>query len=181
LTLPGDLLAEVQLGDYRVQLEDDQGQPYDLGVLTLGAAGSEGYSYRLVLQDAQFEDHFLSMRPFKCLRHPAQLVCHLPYPYPLRRTITNTDLVDLEYDLLFVHKTPQEYGIDAWNGLYFKLRTQDNGFVGELYETDLNVLQSPPEDEESRPIDPDELHEASDKHWPKRIVIRKISAGGEDP
>ena len=79
--------------------------------------------------------------------------------------------------MLFLHKTPQEYGINAWNGLYFKLAENDEGLVGELRETDLNVLQAPPEDGDLRPINPHELYEPSDKHWPRRVLIRRLADG----
>jgi len=88
-------------------------------------------------------------------------------------------LTDLEYDLLFLHKTHQEYGIDAWNGLYFKLAVSGDGLTGELRETDLNVLQAPPEDGDLRPIDPNELYEPSDKHWPRRVLIEKLNGGAQ--
>ena len=107
---------------------------------------------------------------FKCLPHTTQVVCYLAYPYENKRFITKDDVTDLEYDLLFLHKSPQEYGIDAWNGFYYDLEMTEMGFVGELRETDLNVLASPPE--EPRPIKDEDLHPASDKHWPRRMTIQ---------
>lgn len=170
-----------QPGDYSIQLLDNQGAARNLGRLTLQTAGQDGQGYRIDWDDTQFSNHFLSMRPFKCLPHPSQLICHLPYPYEIRRVITDSDLTDLEYDLLFLHKTPQEYGINAWNGLYFQLAPTANGFTGELRETDLNVLQAPPDDGNLRPIDAAELYEASEKHWPRRVVIEPISSDGMKP
>jgi hypothetical protein len=131
----------------------------------------QGYRTRIELNDAVFEDQFLSMRPFKCLPHPQQMLCYLPYPYELPRRITDADLTDLEYDLLFLHKTPSSYGIDAWNGFYFELQREAEGFVGKLRETDLNVLAAPPRKGELRPIKRNALYEASDTHWPRRILI----------
>ena len=167
----------LQPGVYSVGLEDVQGDTRTLGTLTLEPNGESGFSYRIDWDDSQFVNHFLSMRPFKCVPHSVQLICHLVYPYEIRRVISDDDLVDLEYDLLFLHKTPQEYGINAWNGLYYQLSTTDGGIVGELRETDLNVLQAPPEDGDLRPIDPDGLHEASDKHWPRRVMILRHDKG----
>ena len=124
-----------------------------------------------MLDDSKFENKFLSMRPFDCLPHPQQVVCHLAYPYEIKHHITSDDLTDLEYDLLFIHKRPEEYGIDAWNGFYYEMKMTDSGFEGELRETDLNVLAAPPKDGNLRPIKRSELHEASDKHWPRRVII----------
>ncbi|MES9823530.1 MAG: hypothetical protein ABW127_03790 [Candidatus Thiodiazotropha endolucinida] len=155
---------------YRISAENQQQELISLGTLIL-VDSANGQGYRIEWDEAQFENHFLSMRPFKCLPHPVQLICHLPYPYEIKRKIDNDDLTDLEYDMLFLHKTPQEYGINAWNGLYFKFQRDRNGYAGELRETDLNVLQAPPEEGDLRPIDPDALYEPSDKHWLRRIII----------
>ncbi|MEW8506413.1 MAG: hypothetical protein AB2598_06890 [Candidatus Thiodiazotropha sp.] len=165
-------MAEAGDGLYRILGQDRQQELIELGKLHL-LKGGDAQSYRIEWDEAKFENHFLSMRPFKCLSHPVQLICHLPYPYEINRQIKDGDLTDLEYDMLFLHKTPQEYGINAWNGLYFQFKHTDNGFVGELRETDLNVLQAPPDDGDLRPIDPGALYEPSDKHWLRRILIEK--------
>ncbi|MEW8690736.1 MAG: hypothetical protein AB2535_06590 [Candidatus Thiodiazotropha endolucinida] len=160
---------------YRIHAENQQQELISLGTLILQDSAHD-HGYRIEWDEAQFENHFLSMRPFKCLPHPVQLICHLPYPYEIKRKIGNEDLTDLEYDMLFLHKSPQEYGINAWNGLYFKFQRDRNGFVGELRETDLNVLQAPPEEGDLRPIDPDALYEPSDKHWLRRIIIEPVGS-----
>ncbi|MET0002995.1 MAG: hypothetical protein ABW087_05175 [Candidatus Thiodiazotropha sp.] len=160
---------------YRIRAENQQQELISLGTLIL-VDSANGQGYRIEWDEAQFENHFLSMRPFKCLPHPVQLICHLPYPYEIKRKIDHDDLTDLEYDMLFLHKTPQEYGINAWNGLYFKFQRDRNGFSGELRETDLNVLQAPPEEGDLRPIDPDALYEPSDKHWLRRIIIEPVGS-----
>ncbi|MBT3038653.1 MAG: hypothetical protein ABW134_17120 [Candidatus Thiodiazotropha endolucinida] len=160
---------------YRISAENQHKELIPLGALIL-VDSANGQDYRIEWDEAQFENHFLSMRPFKCLPHPVQLICHLPYPYEIERKIDIDDLTDLEYDMLFLHKTPQEYGINAWNGLYFKFQRDRNGFAGELRETDLNVLQAPPEEGDLRPIDPDALYEPSDKHWLRRIIIEPVGS-----
>ncbi len=162
-------------GDYRLSLEDDQGQRQALGEVRIRKA-ERGFSYRIAWDDARFENHFLSMRPFKCLPHPRRMICRLPYPYNLPRLISETDLTDLEYDLLFLHKAPGEYGINAWNGLYFKLTREEGKLVGELHETDLNVLQAPPEAGVQYPIDPQQIYPASEALWPRRILLEPLSA-----
>ncbi len=162
-------------GDYRLSLEDDQGQRQPLGEVRISRIES-GFSYRIAWDETRFENQFLSMRPFKCLPHPRRMICRLPYPYDLPRRISQADLTDLEYDLLFLHKAPGEYGINAWNGLYFKLRQQGRGLIGELHETDLNVLQAPPEAGVLRPIDPQEIYPASEALWPRRILLELLSA-----
>jgi hypothetical protein len=154
----------------RISIEASDGRSLPIGTLHL-VPQDGGYRTRVTLDDSAFEAQFLSMRPFQCLPHPEETVCYLPYPYENRRFIRDGDLTDLEYDLLFLHKSPAEYGIDAWNGFYYRLSRTPDGFTGTLYETDLNVLAAPPERGELRPIKPSELYEASDRHWPRRLTI----------
>ena len=72
--------------------------------------------------------------------------------------ITKDDQSDLEYQLLFIRKTPSEFGIDAWNGLYYKLVIEDDGSItGKLLEGDLNSLQSPPAEKYAKPVDLEEF------------------------
>lgn len=135
-----------------------------------------GYQTRVVLAENVFGDHFLSMRPFKCTETEGYMLCHLPYPYENKREINANDLTDLEYDLLFIRRSPTDYGIDPWNGVYFKLEGQgDPGsgqFTGELYEINLDILAAPPENGNLRPIQLSDLHEAeSQSHaWPNLII-----------
>ncbi len=109
----------------------------------------------------QFTDHFLSMRPFRCLQGEMEWFCYLEYPYSLQQVVSTDDLSDLEYQLMFIRKTPSEFGIDAWNGLYYKLGFDESGLIrGELFEGDLNVLQSPPAEDDAKPVDLLEFIEA---------------------
>lgn len=121
-------------------------------------------TYKLEFKDDKFSDEFLSMRPFKCIHVAGQMLCHLVYPYQKQGYITEQDLVDLEYDLLFLHKDATEYGIDPWNGLYYDLKIEKNGLVGILKEVDLNILAAPPEDDILRPITKDLLYDADPQH-----------------
>ena len=162
-------------GDYRLSLENETGERQHLAQVEIRQAEQGGFSYWIDWLEAPFENHFLSMRPFKCLPHPQRMICRLPYPYEIKRRITESDLTDLEYDLLFLHKVPGEYGIKSWNGLYYVLKMAGRDLVGELHETDLNVLQAPPEDGDLWPIDPLEIHPASDTLWPRRILLEPMS------
>lgn len=104
------------------------------------------YSYALEMVDGLYSDHFLSMRPFKCFTTPKQMLCHLAYPYSKTQKIASADLQDLEYDLLFIHRKDADYGINPWNGLYYKLTLSDDGTItGVLNEVDLDILAVPPE------------------------------------
>nr|MDJ0640618.1 hypothetical protein [Paracoccaceae bacterium] len=116
-------------------------------------------------------DHFLSMRPFKCLEGPEKHWCHVPYPYEIRRDLS-ADLTDLEYDFLFLWKAATDYGIDTWNGVYYRLEADGAGFAGTLHELDLGQLAVPPAAGELRPIAEKDLHEADpESHWLPRLIV----------
>ena len=103
------------------------------------------------------------MRPFKCIEGSTEWFCYLEYPYDLRSLITEDDLSDLEYQLLFLRKSPSEFGIDAWNRLYYQLQVESDGSItGKLLEGDLNSLQSPPEQKYAKPVDLNEFIEADE-------------------
>jgi len=136
--------------------------------------GKSGFA--VDLQSPRFTDHFLSMRPFRCLEGAAEWFCYMPYTYKLRRVISKEDLRDLSYSLLFIRKKPAEFGIDAWNGLYYKLSFNDDGSIsGELLEGDLNSLASPPEQDYSYPIEMDDFIKANKKKrlYPNLIIRPK--------
>jgi len=122
-----------------------------IGTLAVEAFDEEG-GFRVTLDEDAFGDYFLSMRPFRCITHRDKMLCHLPYPYENRRRLSREDLTDLEYDLLFIARSPTEYGIDPWNGRYFDLRWEGDRLVGDLFEMDLDILAAPPEDGSLRPL-----------------------------
>lgn len=156
-----------------VYLVDQQGVEQAIGEVTFSAGDSDATGVLFELDETRFEDHFLSMRPFRCLTESREWFCYLPYPYDIARTITLDQLSDLEYQLLFIWKSPKTFGIDAWNGVYYQLNLEDNGtFTGRLLQGDLNVLAEPPEPM-SYPIDLSEFtEEGAEKRRFPTLVIR---------
>lgn len=131
----------------------------------------DGPTYEIVMVDSPFSDHFLSMRPFKCLTNDQKHWCHLPYPYDIERNISN-DLIDLEYDFLFVWKGATDYGINLWNGVYYQLTETETGYVGVMHEMNMDPLGVPPEPGDLRPINRADMDVADpDSHWLPRLVI----------
>lgn len=128
--------------------------------------------YSIEWNDAVFTDHFLSMRPFKCLEGAEKLWCRVAYPYAIARRAHYGDLTDLEYDLMFVWKNEGEYGIDLWNGVYYDIAPSGDILVGTMNDFDMNIIASPPEDGNLRPIEIGDLEEAdADSHWLPRLTI----------
>ncbi len=161
------------VGEKSIVLISADGTEFPIGRVAFSEDG-DGRRITVRLNAPEFQEEFLSMRPFRCLRDSKEMWCHLAYPYETRSRVTEGDLVDLEYALLFLYKSPNTYGIDAWNGLYFKLEPDGSGGLkGNLHEVDLNVLAVPPVDGDLRPI-PHASHTpvAADAHRFARVVIR---------
>ena len=64
------------------------------------------------------------------------------------------DLAWLEHSLLFMFKTPRDFGAKLWNGVYFKLRLAATGLEGSPQAIDLNHICAPPDRPELPPYRP---------------------------
>ena len=160
MALPVLSFASELDGNYQIVLSGADG-----GELALGRLNIEDNQIAINLVDEPFSNHFLSMRPFRCMDLERQMWCHLPYPYEKSATISADDLRTLEYEFLFIHRSATDYGIDAWNGLYFLMSESEGELTGAVREVDLNILASPPENGVVWPITTDDLHESeSDRH-----------------
>lgn len=160
-------------GRRTITLAAADGARLPIGHVTFSPA-RDGAGIAVVLDAPEFGEEFLSMRPFRCLPDKREMWCHLVYPYATMGKIMADDLADLEYALLFLFRQPARYGIDAWNGLYFKLALGDDGSIGgALHEADFNVLAVPPSDSRGRPVPHSALTPvAPDAHRFGRIDIR---------
>ncbi|MEL6678641.1 MAG: hypothetical protein AAFQ51_08040 [Pseudomonadota bacterium] len=155
-------------GERVVYLEDADGARTAIADVSFGADGA----YTLSMRDAAFTDHFLSMRPFKCLDGPSKTWCHVPYPYENRHRVNAEDLIDLEYDLLFLWKRSNAYGIDMWNGVYYDLTVVGDRITGALHEMDMDVLSAPPDEGNLRPVRSVHLEPGEPEgHWLPFLVI----------
>lgn len=155
-----------------LRLQPAQGPALLIGSVELEADG-DGRRLTVDFDESKFEDHFLSMRPFRCLPAGEWLLCRLPYPYENRRHIDARDLVDLEYALLFVVKPRSEYGIDLKDGLYWRLAADGAGFTGTPYAVDFTPLGIPPAAGELRPLTHEQLWELE----PQRLPFVRLRIG----
>lgn len=117
-----------------------------IGTVQFTPADGGRASFKLTLKTALFTDFFLSMREFKCLPAAREISCHVPYPYPNPATVHAGDLAWLEHSLLFLHKSPAEFGAKLWNGSYYEFQAQGNTLVGTPKAVDLNEISAPPRD-----------------------------------
>lgn len=156
-----------------ITLIGKDGSKLEVAKIILTPQENKTHSFEIKWDDSKFSEHFLSMRPFKCIDGP-QTFCHLGYPYKTKNRISKSDLQDLEYALLFIHKNEKEYGINFWNGVYYRLKREENGAIsGTVWETDMNELASPPEKEFDRPIGGNDLVEGAEgKHRFPKIMIQ---------
>lgn len=168
LVAGGAAMADPLAGTRTVYLQDAGGGRIEIASVRFSPTGG----YNVTMAEEPFTDHFLSMRPFKCLEGPAKHWCHVPYPYELHREVSAEDLTDLEYDFLFLWKDATEYGIDMWNGVYYLLEPEGEHLVGRLHEMDMDILSAPPEDGNLRPVREVDLEEGDpDSHWLPVLVI----------
>ena len=163
--------SEVQLeeGERRIYLVDKAGERIDIGAL---AITDRGAGYELHVDHSGFSDYFLSMKEMKCLEGP-ELFCHIPYPYDHPASLSSNDLSWLSHDLLFMFKSPKEFGANFWNGIYYNLEVVDGVIKGQAQAVDLNHLASPPDDLTVPPYgeyDRDELDQNA--RWLPFIEIR---------
>lgn len=147
-----------------------------LPIATLEISDEGGaQTYRLEMKEARFGDYFLNMRPFRCMTDQVDMLCHLAYPYAIERKVTPGDLSALEHDFLFIRRKPTDYGIDPWNGLYYRIEKKGDEYRGVAHEVDLNILAVPPERDYPLPLVDAELHETDPaKLWLPYLLIRPV-------
>ncbi len=154
-------------GTRHIKLMSGAGEEISIGSITFKKRGDgDGYTYDFSLDDAKFAEHFLSMRPFKCLEGEVQYLCHLPYPYEKTHSISARNFADLEHEFLFIHKKLTDYGIDMWNGVYFVISQTPSGLTGRLHELDMDILASPPEAGVMYPLlEAEKMQGEPSSHW----------------
>ncbi|MBM7066403.1 hypothetical protein [Actibacterium sp. 188UL27-1] len=155
--------------------EDSRGvwlEAEDGGRIRIATLHDTGQTYRVEMARAPFVDHFLSMRPFKRLEGPQTHWCHVPYPYDQVCISPEVDPTDLKYEFLFLWKGATEYGINMWNGVYYKLEKADQGWVGMLHEMNMDLLSAPPPVGMTHPFDTANLEPGDPaRFWLPRLVI----------
>lgn len=152
LALPLSASAWELAGTKTISLHSQDGQAIPIGTVTFQPEGRRT-AFVISLDHTRFKDFFLSMKEFKCL-DGREVMCHVPYPHRNPATVTAGDLGWLEHSLLFLHKSPAEFGAKLWNGLYYRMRITDAGIVGTAQAVDLNLIGAPPDDPGVLPYPP---------------------------
>ncbi|MEY4754220.1 MAG: hypothetical protein RJA44_1895 [Pseudomonadota bacterium] len=148
------------------------GQRLPIGTVQFTPAEAGRASFKVALQTELFTDYFLSMREFKCLPAAKEISCHVPYPYPHPAKVDAADLSWLEHNLLFLHKSPAEFGAKLWNGIYFEFAERGDALVGVPRAIDLNDISAPPGDLAKPPYDRKRRHDMpAEARWIRELVI----------
>ncbi len=172
LATPCAAFAWEMSGEQTITMHTRDGQAIPIGTVAFHAQ-DELTAFELHLDHKLFKDFFLSMREFKCLEGSEEIQCHVPYPYPNPRTVTLEDLSWLEHALLFLYKTPAEFGARLWNGIYYRMEITDAGIVGTAEAVDLNLISAPPADTTVAPFVPVERSEIPPgNRWIGKLTIR---------
>jgi hypothetical protein len=147
-------------------------QHITLGSVRFEPQGDGSVAFTVTLEPGRFTDHFLSMKEFKCLDGPGEVVCHVPYPHAQPGTITADDLAWLEHNLLFLYQLPTDFGAKLWNGLYFQLEPTERGLRGRPQAIDLNYISAPSDRPEQPPYQPQQRDEiAPGVRWIESLSI----------
>lgn len=158
-------------GVKRVALHTGDGETLEIGTVTFAPRDGR-IGFRLALDLGRFKDFFLSMREFKCLEGK-EIQCYVPYPYANPATVSADDLAWLETALIFMYKTPAQFGATLANGLYYELKATPEGLVGAPRSVDLNQIAAPPDDPSRPPFPPAERLEIEDgSRWVTSLSIR---------
>lgn len=129
------------------------GERIPIGEIHFTPEAGDQVAFALKLDTSRFQDHFLSMREFKCLPGSQEISCHVPYPYAHPKRVTVKQLDWLSHELLFLYKQPKDYGAKLWNGVYYQFEPTDKGLVGRPQAVDLNLISAPPDQKDVPPYD----------------------------
>jgi hypothetical protein len=171
--LAGQAQAQAQTsplsGEKTIWLSNAQGERVAWGKINFmpKADGAVGFS---ITPAEALREHFLAMRPFKCLAGARQQLCWFPYTVPAA-VVVGEDYGALELALMFLHTKPGALHISPGNGLYFRLQRQGNGLRGALHDVDMDPIVVPRGDPQ-RPIKPAMLFAADPaSHWLPQLSI----------
>jgi hypothetical protein len=156
-------------GEKTIWLSNAQGERVAWGKISFVPKSESVVGFSITPSDA-LREHFLAMRPFKCLAGARQQLCWFPYTVPAAE-IKGEDLGALELALMFLHTKPGALHINSGNGLYYRMRREGNGLRGALHDVNMDPIVVPQGDPQ-RPIKRSMLSEADPaSHWLPQLSI----------
>jgi hypothetical protein len=155
LAAPNPLWAFDFQGDKALLAVTRDGNQTRIGTVSFRAQPDGALAQFSVRMDHKvMQDHFLSMREFKCLPAAQEISCFVPYPYAQPGTVSPQQLQWLEHSLLFFFKQPADFGAKLWNGVIFQLAVTPTALVGTPQAVDLNRIGAPPDNPNEPPYGP---------------------------
>ena len=169
--LGGASRADLFDGSKKIYLKPIDGAEIEIGSVDF-KEDSGKTTFTVDVDRSKFKDFFLSMREFKCLEGK-EVQCYVPYPYPSKNTVSDSDLSWLETNLIFLYKSPAQFGATLGNGLYYKLERTPEGLEGRPYAVDLNAIAAPPDDDSIPPF-PEAERQAIEEgsRWLSKLIIK---------
>ena len=159
-------------GDKALIAVTKEGTRTRMGRVSFTPAANGQTGFQVQMDPTVMRDYFLSMREFKCLPSAVEVNCHVPYPYRHTATVSATDLVWLEHNLLFLYKQPSDFGAKLWNGLMFSFRVTPGALVGKPQAVDLNAISAPPDRLDIAPYGAMDRHDfAFGERWLNELRI----------
>ena len=141
------------LGDKQIHAHFRDGSSQVIGQVSFKSGERGATAFQIEWDHSKFQDYFLSMREFKCLRGPDEIACLVPYPHAQPHSVTAHDVSWLEHNLMFMYKLPSEFGAKLWNGMYFQLAQEGSSLRGKPMSIDLNQIAAPPDTPGKPPFD----------------------------
>ncbi len=165
--------ADLPDGTRTITLSNAQGERVVIGQVVFTPEAGGLSRFRVVLDD-KLEEYFLAMRPFRCLIGTRQRLCNFPVEReaPL---VSVTDLVPLEYALMFMRTEPAALHINPFNGVYYRMKAVDGRIEGAAHDVDMDpfiVPDSVPPERRRRPLRDGDLSIGDPRtHWLPQITI----------
>lgn len=172
-SLSAPVFAAALSGERQIVLSNAAGERHVIGRVRFTDAGDGRSSFELVMADS-LQDYFLAMRPFRCLTGPVQRLCWFPVKNEAA-LVSASDLLPLEYALMFMRTRTHDLHVNPFNGLYYRLQIDGDRLAGRLYEVDMAPFIAPdilPPGERQRPLKAADFFEADPgSNWLPLLTI----------
>ncbi|GAA4025041.1 hypothetical protein [Actimicrobium antarcticum] len=163
----GSAYAQSMTGTRKIVLGNAAGERVQIGTVNFTDAGHQKTAFTVDIAP-EFGEYFLAMRPFRCLSGPQQRLCWFPVNREAQ-VISATDLVPLEYALMFMRTKPASQHLNPFNGVYYKLAWAGDKLTGTLHDVDMDPFITPdsvPPERRVRPLRPSDLSVGdASTHW----------------
>lgn len=161
LATPLSASAAPLTGERKIIMSNAAGERHLIGRVRFADAGDGRSSFEVSMEPVM-QEYFLAMRPFLCLTGPVQRLCWFPIKNE-EALVSDSDLLPLEYALMFMRTRTHDLHVNPFNGLYYKLQREGDRLVGRLFEVDMAPFIAPdilPVEERRRPLKPADFFEA---------------------